>query len=75
MTVNQRLILLVGGFFALITGYIVIEENTLFVEEVEVITTEYVDRITGLKLHDPSRIAELDLNEGDMPNNCNKMSA
>ncbi len=39
-----------------LAGYVVFEGNTLYVDEVEVITTE-----------DKDRIAELDLSEGDMP--------
>lgn len=51
-----------------ITGYIVLEGNTLYIDEVEVMTTEEVDRITGLNFHHPERMAELGLEDGDMPN-------
>ena len=51
-----------------LAGYIVLKENTLYLDEVEVITTEDLDRITGLKLHEPNRIVELDLTDRDMPN-------
>lgn len=40
-----------------LAGFIVLKENTLYVDEVEIITTE-----------DKERIAELDLTDGDMPN-------
>lgn len=49
-----------------LAGYIVLEENTLLIDEVEVITSEYGDRLTGLNLYDPDRIAELNLNENDI---------
>lgn len=51
-----------------LAGYIHLEDDTLYLDRVEVITTEEGDRITGLDLHDPDQIAELGLQETDMPN-------
>lgn len=51
-----------------LAGYILVDGNTLHVDEVEVITTVDADQILGLSLHDPKRIEELGLREEDMPN-------
>lgn len=51
-----------------VAGYIVLEKNTLYLDEVEVITTESLAQMLGLNLYDPDRIDELELTTGDMPN-------
>lgn len=49
-------------------GIVAIEDNVVHVDEVELVTTPYADRLLGLSLHDPERMAELGLTDDDMPN-------
>lgn len=52
----------------ILAGSITLVGDTLYLDQVEVITSKEADRITGLNFHDPDRIAELGLEVGDMPN-------
>ena len=58
----------IGSDKETLAGYITLENDTLYLDPVEVITTKEGDRITGLNLHDPDRMAELGLQDEDMPN-------
>ncbi len=51
-----------------LAGYITLEDDTLYLDRVEVITTEEGDRITGLGFYNPERMAELGLQDEDLPN-------
>lgn len=51
-----------------LTGYIELAGDTLHLDEVELITTEYADALLQTSLHNPERMQELGLQEEDMPN-------